>query len=319
LLQAIGLVAVFAGAAAAQPGAGRPESGAVTYHITGARVAVAQNVQVAANEEVTDGIAVLGGSLRVDGRVRDDILVVGGDVHLGTTADVEGDVLLVGGTFVRDQGARLAGRVSSVSLGEWSRGTGLFSWRPRVDVGAFSGRVSVLAVLMALVLLMARTPVARVGRAAAAEPVRAVVVGLAVEVLFVPVLLVASISLGLTIVGLPLVFLLVPLAVLVATVALLLGYTALACRIGEWFEDRVGWRARSAFLATAIGLLIIIAPTLLARGLGLTPGPLRFVAFSVLVAGATVEFLVWTMGLGATLLTGFGRWNTAPPPLDTRA
>ncbi|MCC7242779.1 MAG: hypothetical protein IT180_12690, partial [Acidobacteria bacterium] len=115
------------------------------------------------------------------------------------------------------------------------------------------------------------------------------------------------------------VFLLVPIALLLAGVALLLGYTALACRLGEWIEDRLGWRSRSAFLATAIGLVLIVGPILLARALGVAPEPLRLAAFAALVAGVFAEFLVWTIGLGAALLTGFGRWNTAPPPVDARA
>jgi hypothetical protein len=130
--------------------------------------------------------------------------------------------------------------------------------------------------------------------------------------------LVTSIALGITIIGLPLVVLLVPLAFLLALVALLLGFTALACRLGEWLEDRLGWRPRSAVLATALGLFVILAPTLIARLLGVAPEPLRLAAFWMLTAGVLAEFLVWTVGLGATLMTGFGRWNTTAPPLVER-
>jgi hypothetical protein len=299
----------------------------VTYRLTGTRVAIGQDVQVAADEEILDGVAVIGGSLRVDGRVRDGAVVVGGDVHLLPTAVIEGDLVLVGGTLIRDPGARVTGAVSYVSIGEWSRSVGLFNWWPRlvlgdagrwISLGATVFRVALLAVLMVLVLLVARAPVARVGRAAAAEPVRAAIVGLAAEVLFLPLVLVVSIALGITIIGLPFVFLLVPLAFLLAFVALLLGYTALACRLGEWLEDRLGWRPRSAYLATALGMVLIVAPTLLARMLGVAPEPLRLAAFAVLTAGVLAEFLAWTIGLGAALMTGFGRWNTQPP-LDAGA
>jgi len=300
----------------------------VTYRLTGTRVAIGQDVHVAPDEEILDGVAVVGGSLRVEGRVREGAVVVGGDVHLLPTAVVQGDLVLVGGTLIRDPGARVTGGVSYVSVGNWSRSVGLFNWWPRlalgdagrwISLGATVFRVALLAVLMVLVLLVARAPVARVGRAAAAEPVRAAIVGLAAEVLFLPLVLVVSIALGITIIGLPFVFLLVPLAFLLAFVALLLGYTALACRLGEWLEDRLGWRPRSAYLATAMGMVLIVAPTLLARMLGVAPEPLRLAAFAVLTAGVVAEFLVWTIGLGATLMTGFGRWNIQPPPLDAGA
>jgi hypothetical protein len=256
--------------------------------------------------------------------LREGAVVIGGDVHLLPTADVPGDLVLVGGTLIRDPGARVSGSVSYVSLGTWTRSIGILDWRPSVEFGSAGRwlslaatvfRFSLLAALMLLVLLTARAPVARVGRAAAAEPVRAAIVGLAAEVLFLPVLLVCCIALGITIVGLPFIFLLVPLALLLAFVALLLGYTALACRLGEWLEDRLGWKPRSAYLAAAMGLLLIIAPTLLARLLGIAPEPLRMAAFAVLITGVAAEFLVWTIGLGATLMTGFGRWNVAPPPI----
>lgn len=299
-----------------------------TYRITGTRVAVGQDVVIAADEEILDGVAVVGGNLRVEGRLREGAVVIGGDVHLLPTADVPGDLVLVGGTLIRDPGARVTGSVSYVSLGQWSRSVGLFDWSPRVSFGetgrwltlaATVFRLSLLAALMLPILLIARGRVARVGRAAAAEPVRAAIVGLAAEVLFLPLLLIACIALGLTIVGLPFIFVLVPLAVLAALAALLLGFTALACRLGEWLEDRLGWKPRSAYLATAMGMFLIVAPTLLARLLGVAPEPLRMAAFAVLIAGVAAEFLVWTIGLGATLMTGFGRWNTSPPPIEGAA
>lgn len=311
-------VSALSGASAAQPSASGVGQAPV-YHVIGSRIAVGRDLHVAANEEVTDAVVVIGGSLRVDGRVRDGILVVGGDVHLGPTADVRGDVALVGGQITRESQSRLLGSVSYVSFGEWGRLVN-FHWWPALDFGGLGrwlglaatiARISILAALMLVILLVARAPVARVGRAAAAEPFRAAVVGFAAEVLFIPLVLIFSLALGITVIGLPLVALLIPFAILTAVTALLLGYTALACRLGEWAESRLGWKPHSAVVATAVGLLLIVAPTLLARTLDVAPAPLHALAFALLIAGAVVEFVVWTIGLGATLLTGFGRFNTA--------
>jgi hypothetical protein len=41
-------------------------------------------------------------------------------------------------------------------------------------------------------------------------------------------------------------------------------------------------------------------------------GPLTFVLVSI---GLAVEFVAWTTGLGAALITGLGRWHTVPPPI----
>lgn len=295
------------------------------YRLTGSRIAIGQDVRVERDEEVTDAVVVVGGSATIDGRVRNGVVVVGGDAHLTPTSEVSGDILLVGGRLSRDEGARLVGRVNYVSFGNWSRRSG--RWLPTVDFGAAGrwfmlagtmARMSVLAVLMMTMLIVARTPVARVARAAAAEPVRAGLVGLAAEVFFVPFVIAMCLALAVTIVGLPFIPLLVPILLVLAVFALVLGYTALACRLGEWIEDRVGWQPGSAFLATGIGLLLITGPTLLGRVLDVAPGPFRAVAFSVLVVGVCVEFAVWTIGLGAAILTGLGRWQGVPPPIPLR-
>jgi hypothetical protein len=298
-----------------------PES----FRITGTRIAVGRDVHVARDEEVRDAVVVAGGSAVIDGRVRNGVVVIGGDLTLGPTADVRGDVAIIGGELRREPGSRLLGSVSYASFGDWARFSPVGRWIPRLDLGEFGrwlvlagtvARISFLAVLMAFVLLVARAPVARVGRAAAAEPVRAALVGLAAEVLFAPLLLIFSVALGITIIGLPIVAVLIPLALATGFIALILGYTAMACRLGEWLEETLGWRGRSAYLATAIGLFLIVGPALLARALGVAPEPMRMAAYGVLVTGVVIEFLAWTVGLGATLLTGFGRWNTTPPPIE---
>lgn len=296
-----------------------------SYRTTGSRVAVGRSVVVERDEEVRDAVIVFGGDLRIEGRVRDGVVAVGGNVELGAESDVRGDVVLVGGTLVRSPGARMSGAVSHVSFGNLWPGWFSVRWGD-VDVRQFwswlglaaaTARVSILAVLMAFILLIARPRVARVGRAAAAEPGRALVVGLAAEVLFIPLLAIASIVLIFTIIGIPIAVVLAPLAVLIGVAAMLLGFTALACRLGEWLEDRLGLRIPSAIVATALGLLLIVGPAFLARLVGVASSPLSTFAFALLAVGAIVEFGVWTIGLGATLMTGFGRWSTTPPPIPT--
>lgn len=293
-----------------------------TYRVTGTRLALGQDIHIERDEEVTDAAVVVGGSLVVDGRVRDGIVVVGGDLRLTATSDVRGEIVLVGGQLVREPGARHVGSVNYISFGDWPRRT--FGFFPTFDFGDYGrwlslagtfARVSLLAVLMMVILVVARPAVARSGRAAVAEPVRAGLVGLAAEIFFVPFLLAASIGLAITIVGIPFVALLVPVAIAIAVFALVLGFTALSCRLGEWVEDRLGWQPGNAFLATAIGFFLIIGPTIAARLVGIGPDALRPVAFALLMVGLAVEFVAWTVGLGATLLTGLGRWHTVPPPI----
>jgi hypothetical protein len=296
-----------------------------TYKLTGTRIAIAQDVRIERDEEVTDSVVVVGGSATIAGRVRDGVVVVGGNLTLTSTADVRGDVVLVGGQLTREAGAQLIGNVNYVSFGEWSRRN--FGWWPSVrfgNVGEFGrwlslagtlARVSLLAVLMVMLLIIARGPVARVGRAALAEPLRAFIIGLAAEIFFLPLLVAASIGLALTIIGIPFVAILVPIAIVLLVFAFVLGFTALACRLGEWVEDRLGWQPGNAFVATAIGFIVLMTPTLLARFVDVASTTFTPLTWILVAIGLTMEFIAWTIGLGASIITGFGRWYTVPPPI----
>lgn len=293
------------------------------YRSTGARIAIGRSIHVAVDEEVSDAVVVVGGSARIDGRVRDGVVVVGGNLDVGPRGDVRGDVVVVGGRVAREAGARIRGPVSDISFGNWSTWSLGGLMIPVVDFGEFGRwltlfgtvfRVALLALLMGIVLLSARAPVARIGRSAAAEPGRAFLLGFAAQLLFVPALIVASLGLMVTIIGIPVALLMVPAAVLGAFLALILGFTAVACRLGEWAEDRLGWPASSGLLAATVGLLLILGPTLLARAINVAPAPVHLAGWALLVTGILVEYVGWTVGLGATVMTGFGRWSTTPPP-----
>jgi len=294
-----------------------------TYRLTGTRIALGQDVRIERDEEVSDAVIVVGGNLVVEGRVRDGIVVAGGDLRLTSTSDVRGDIVIVGGQVTRDEGARQLGRVSHVSFGDWWSRRGL-GWIPTVrfgEVGPWISlvgtvtRVSILVLLMSVMLVVARAPVARAGRAATAEPLRAFFIGLAAEIFFVPALVIGSIGLAITIIGIPFVAVLVPIAIILLVFAFVLGFTALACRLGEWVEDRLGWQPGNAFLATAIGLFLLLSPTLVARFAEVAPLSAAPLTFALVATGLAVEMIAWTVGLGAALITGLGRWYTVPPPI----
>src|SRR5262245_38889540 len=76
--------------------------------------------------EVTDAVVVIGGSAKVDGKVRDAVVAIGGDVEVngqvgeavvsvmgdvkaGPEARVNGDVVSVGGSIEKEEGATISG------------------------------------------------------------------------------------------------------------------------------------------------------------------------------------------------------------------
>jgi hypothetical protein len=100
--------------------------------------------------------------------------------------------------------------------------------------------------------------------------------------------------------------------------AFVLGFTALACRLGEWVEDRLGWQPGNAFVATAIGFLALMTPTLIARIVNVASNAFTPFAWLLIAIGLTLEFVAWTVGLGAAISTGLGRWYTVPPPITVQ-
>ncbi len=295
-----------------------PAEAQPVFHRTGARLGIAKPIVVAADEEVTDGVFSLGGSVRIEGRVRDGVVVIGSDLTLAPTADVRGDLTVIGGTLSIADGARHTGAVHRAEGAAWPRWSwptvgwswfepgGAASWLP---LAGTTTRILLLAIAMAALAFFARGRVARIGAAAVASPVRAGLIGLAAQAIFVPALIVVAIVMAITIVGLPFVAVVVPLAVLAMLATMVLGFTSLAARLGQQVTGH------DTVVAVMAGLVIIVLPTFLARLAGVGPEALRAITVALLVVGTIVEYLAWTVGLGAAVMTGLGRWAVVPPPV----
>lgn len=314
-------------APAAPPVFDRPQPSEATPPVrrSGARIGVAKRIVVAADEEVRDAVVSIGAPVRIEGRVRDGVVVVGGDLELTSTADVRGDLTVVGGTLTIADGAKHAGAIhhtigfglprwswSWPSLG-WARfePQGVGRWLP---LAVTTSRLLLLTVLLVGLAAVASGRLQRIGAAAAAAPVRSGLTGVAIQVLFVPVLVVVAIALAVTIVGIPFVAILIPLAVITLLGAMLIGFASLALRLGTMVWPS-GAATASPVVAVLTGMSILLLPTFVARLAGVGPGVLRWPALTLLAIGTLVEYVAWTIGLGAAARTGLGRWSVVPPPI----
>ena len=97
-------------------------------------------------------------------------------------------------------------------------------------------RVALLCVLASLVVLVAHDHVDRVGARAIAEPVKAGVIGLLAQLLFLPLLVITILVLVVTIIGIPL-LVLIPFALLALAVFGLVGFTAIAVNLGRLVQS----------------------------------------------------------------------------------
>lgn len=290
---------------------------------SGALVRFGGDVTVGPDEVVTDDVVVFGGTAHIDGEVDGDVVAIGGSVELGPRAHVRREVTVVGGALRRDPGAIIDGDVNEVGMGpgaifDRSRfGRGVFGrfWpiRPVVRLAGTSLRVAVLMLLASVLILLARKPIEQIGERAVAEPLKAGVIGLLAELLFFPTLIALVVLLAVTIIGIPL-LVLIPFALLGLVIVLLMGFTAVTYRLGERVAAHFGWPARGPHLWTIVGIVIVLAPILLARIVGLAGGGLALAAIPLVVIGFLLEYLAWTVGFGAAVLA---RFRPASPPIAT--
>ena len=266
-------------------------------------------VNVAENERVEGDVNAIGGPVTIDGEVTGDVVSVVGGLTLGPHAVVRGDVTAVGGPFKRDPQAQVFGKVNEVGIGANGQTIPPYRINPRdILFGTFASRVGTLATTIARLLMfmlfllivtaVGQRPVQQIAARIAAEPLRAGLVGLLAEILFVPVLVLTIIGLVISIIGIPL-LILVPFGIVLVGVVMLVGFTGAAHIAGGWVLDRFGRTERNPYLVVATGLIVIAGVTLLGRLFALAVGGFGAPLY---VAGYLIEYLAWTVGFGAAIL-----------------
>jgi hypothetical protein len=300
------------------------------------KVAFGSSLHIEEGQVAGDAVAI-GGSVKIDGDVNGDVVAVGGSVS------IDGEVTSVGGHVERAEGAEVVGRINEVAFGPWDPARVVLDrghrgdwwdwndhggWSP-FDFGWFGFALSltgvvVLLLLTALVRLVAGGTVERVRAKAIESPWLCGLVGLAIELFFVPVLVVVCVILAISIIGIPL-LLLIPFVILAFLLALIVGFTGVAQAVGEWVGVRFGRSAASPFLALVVGVLSLQVVHVIAELFDSFDGFLWFFALMFGVVGFLIRYAAWTVGIGAVFLTAVRRSSPGaalavpPPPLPPAA
>ncbi|MFL6195770.1 MAG: polymer-forming cytoskeletal protein [Thermoanaerobaculia bacterium] len=293
--------------------------------------AIAVGGSVTVNGEVEDVVTAIGGRARINGKVGGDVTAVGNGVYLGPKAVVDGDVTAVGGTIHREPGSVINGQTSEVGMFPWTRGGRDYDrihwnpWRPFWGgVSEFFSSVMgmvLMGLLVCLVLLVARRPLERVDRQLTAQPWQSAAVGLAGFIFLGPILVVVTVLLVITIVGCAL-LLLYPFLFVYLGLLFLLGYAAVAYRLGRWLEARFNRNFGGPYAAALVGVVAIQIWNVLANLFDLLPGPFGFFTFMFWMFAALMQAAAWLTGFGAVILARFGlepgywprRGAPVPPP-----
>ena len=271
-------------------------------------------VTVGRDEVVEGDVVTIGGSADIDGEVTRDVTVIGGSLNLGPEAIVRRDVAVIGGSVNRSPGARIDGKVDDVGVGvQFPLGRRLGRnfplWMPFLRVGGLVGtllRVTLLILSTLIVVALGGHFVEAIADRTATEPLRSGFAGLMAELLFVPMVVITVVVLAVSIIGIPL-LILVPFAIVLAVVPMLVGFAGVAYQIGRLASNRFGIK-RGPYTLVPLGVLLIVGITLIARIVALAGG----FAFGLVIAsplaavGGLAEYVAWTMGIGAVILTWLG-------------
>jgi hypothetical protein len=305
-----------------QPAPSRDDDGPRRSRRSGGdRVRIFGDVVVDKDEEISGQAVAVFGSVRVDGKVNDQVVSVFGSIDLGPTAVVGGDVVAVGGRIRRSAEAQARGSVTEVSLDGTNVGVyvppWVDGWNPSSWFGAFGAvprligsglRTLLLLLLTGIVLVVARRSVEASAERVADNPLKTTLVGLVAEILIPPVLFLTAFVLAISFIGIPL-LLLLPFVVLLLILMALVGFAGTAAAIGRGVQRRFALGNAGPFISVVIGVLVILSPLLFGRLLALAGWPATPFAWLLVAAGFAVELLAWASGFGAVLSNAFTHWQ----------
>lgn len=266
------------------------------------------SASVSRDAAVTGDVTLLGGALRVDGRIGGDLTALGGNVVLGETAEVEGDLTAVRGSIERSAQAMIRGDIveSTSSSIERPDGTSFTSYTGFSKAGSKLGGVlgfmlsaamlvlQVLIITGAAILLtfLLENQITNTAAKITALPLQSLGVGFVAYALMIILIL----ALFLTILGIPV------SVILILLLAILSGYAEII--VGCWFGRMVCTKLNMnwpAVLVNAVGTLVVC---------GVTDAFAKCIPCIGWIPNVLVSFL----GLGALCIRWFGLFGSTPAP-----
>jgi hypothetical protein len=289
----------------------------------GVHLRLLRDYYLAAGATAAEPVVVIGADATIDGQTDDDVVVIGGTLRLGPRAIVGGDVVTVGGEAVIDPTATVRGKVDTavVSLPNVNFGIGwpvrMGGWWPFAALSATVLRLTLVFVISLLLTVVAPGWIRSMGMRASSA-LSSGLVGAVAEVLFVPALIAVVIGLTISIVGIPLLGA-IPFVLALGALAWTGGFAAVAVCLGA--RLRGGSVATSPVLAAdlLIGFLAISSLTILAYVISIGPGWMTPLGWMMRAGGIAVEYVAWTIGLGAALSGRFVRSSPMRPPMPAHS
>lgn len=275
----------------------------------GTAFALAGEITVAEDEEATGDVVVLFGSIEVFGRVHGNVVSVMGNVHLGPRAVVDGDV--VAANLAVEPGAQIHGDRVEIPFPNMGFPFGRDFFRHGGGLLLAVILLTISSLFGILTLAVAPRQVAKVNQKIDSGLFKSFFVGFVGEILLLPIFILLCV----TVIGIPVAFLIFPLLVVAAY---LLGNTAISLSVGQKLRQGTQSPGASSMITMLSGKFFLYLPFLCAGFLGLFGGgfgPL-FRTFSLIffLFGLALHFAATASGFGAALLSRYGTRPKEPPP-----
>jgi hypothetical protein len=285
----------------------------------GVHLRILKNYTLAAGAVANEPIVVVGGSATIDGRAEDDVVVIGGTLRIGPTGVVRGEATSVGGRVIVDPAGQVLGQVDEAVV-DWPRldfgwGTAADGWWAAVSFGAMLVRLSIVLMVSLLITWIAPRWTDRIGLRVSDAAAASVATGIAAQLLFVPFVVIASIILAISIVGIPVLLLGLPLFLAGTALFWTAGFAGVVGRLGARLRGQAAGYSTSPTLDLVTGFAAVSLLTVTAHLLALGPWWTTPTAVALNVTGTLVEWTVWTIGLGAALTSYLARRSAAPPAI----
>ncbi|NIM18947.1 MAG: hypothetical protein GTO51_01020 [Candidatus Latescibacteria bacterium] len=276
-----------------------------------------EDVYVARDEMIRGDLVVFGGDVTVEGIVGGNVVVIGGDIEVGSEAEIKGDAVVLGGNLEEEVGAVIHGeRVMFKGFFPFKHVTFFPTFHSKVFPFVFFPVKFVLSLILSfLIILFIRERILRSERHLTTGVFKSFGIGFLIIFVGGITLLILSILLCITIIGIPLAFILV-----VSSIGILLfAWTIAAYALGEAVRKKLQVQSTNAFLIVFIGTTVLFLPGFIGYGLSVAPLFSPLGAFFKLI-GFLITTFAELAGLGALFLSRFGgRELVAPAPVPAPA
>jgi hypothetical protein len=207
-----------------------------------------RNITIEKDKTVDNAVA-LGGQITVNGRVRKNVVAVGGSVVLTGSCVVEGKVISVGGVIVTGSGARVYGEVTeinSASLANALRSTmrgELEGWSLILNIISLGFFAIILIITLIMAILLPR-PLTSIARAIGTGKLKSFFWGVLATLAIAPLFMLLAIS----VIGI----FFIPLVFAALILGAIIGFIAVGSLMGGFLLEKIFPGRKKSLLKDAL-------------------------------------------------------------------